>query len=261
MKKHILLSNDDGYNVKGIEALYESLSEIADVTVVAPETNHSGASNSLTLNRPLMVRQAPNGFFYVNGTPSDSVHIALTGWVERPVDLVVAGINDGANLGEDTLYSGTVAAATEGYLFGLPSIAFSLTQRGWSHLDAAVKVCQYIVKRQLESPRQAPMLLSVNIPPLASHDVRTMRVTRLGRRHHSQAVIPVTNPKGETLYWIGSVGDVRDSADDTDFAAIRDGCVAITPLSMDMTNHAELSLTEHWVKSFFGATTPDANDR
>ena len=249
MRKHILLSNDDGYNARGIEVLYEALSEIADVTVVAPETNHSGASNSLTLNRPLAVRQAKNGFYYVNGTPSDSVHVALTGMIERKIDLVVAGINNGANLGEDTLYSGTVAAATEGFLFGYPSIAFSLIEKEWPHLDAAAEISQYIVKKQLEQPRQSPMLLSVNIPALATHDPNNIRITRLGRRHPSQAVVPTTSPNGETMYWIGSVGNVRDFADDTDFGAVQNGHVAITPLDLDLTHHAEIELTQRWIHS------------
>ena len=249
MRKHILLSNDDGYHAKGIEALYEALSEIADVTVVAPETNHSGASNSLTLNRPLAVRQAKNGFYYVNGTPSDSVHVALTGLIEREIDLVVAGINNGANLGEDTLYSGTVAAATEGFLFGYPAFAFSLIEREWPHLEAAAQISQYIVKKQLAQPRQAPMLLSVNIPALAAHDPDNIRVTRLGRRHPSQAVVPTSSPNGETMYWIGAVGNVRDFADDTDFGAVQNGYVAVTPLNLDLTHHAELELTRQWISS------------
>lgn len=249
MRKHILLSNDDGYSARGIEALYEALSDIADVTVVAPETNHSGASNSLTLNRPLAIRQAKNGFYYVNGTPSDSVHVALTGLVDKKIDLVVTGINNGANLGEDTLYSGTVAAATEGFLFGYPAIAFSLVEREWPHLDAAVEISQYIVKKQLEKPRQSPMLLSVNIPALASHDPNNIRITRLGRRHPSQAVVPTISPNGETMYWIGSVGNVRDFADDTDFGAVQNGHVAITPLDLDLTHHDEIELTQRWIHS------------
>ena len=249
MRKHILLSNDDGYNARGIEVLYEALSEIADVTVVAPETNHSGASNSLTLNRPLAVRQAKNGFYYVNGTPSDSVHVALTGMIERKIDLVVAGINNGANLGEDTLYSGTVAAATEGFLFGYPSIAFSLIEKEWPHLDAAAEISQYIVKKQLEQPRQSPMLLSVNIPPLASHDPNNIRITRLGRRHPSQAVVPTQSPNGETMYWIGCVGNVRDFGDDTDFGATQNGYVAITPLNVDLTHYDEFDLARQWIHS------------
>lgn len=246
MRKHILLSNDDGYNARGIEVLYEALTEIADVTVVAPETNHSGASNSLTLNRPLALRQSKNGFYYVNGTPSDSVHIALTGFIERPIDLVVAGINNGANLGEDTLYSGTVAAATEGFLFGYPAIAFSLIEKDWPTLDAAAEISQYIVKKQLDEPRQSPMLLSVNIPVAAKHDPANIRVTRLGRRHPSQAVVPTISPNGDTMYWIGAVGDIRDFADDTDFGAVAQGHVAVTPLDLDFTNHDEITLTRRW---------------
>src|SRR5690606_6711264 len=219
----ILVSNDDGYNAPGLEALAQSLKGLGDLTVVAPETNCSGSSNSLTLNRPLSVRQANNGFYYVNGTPSDCVHIALTGILKHKPDLVVSGINNGANLGEDTLYSGTVAAATEGYLFGIPSIAFSLTERNWPHIEAAVEIAVHIVRHQLAQPRQAPCLLSVNIPPLPKHEPENICVARLGRRHPSQPVIEATNPSGETIYWIGPTGEVADAGSDTDFGIIKQG--------------------------------------
>src|SRR5690554_2843629 len=163
---HILVSNDDGYSAPGLEALVEALSGIGDLTVVAPETNCSGSSNSLTLNRPLWAHTAANGFYYVNGTPSDCVHIALTGMLDHRPDLVVSGINNGANMGDDTLYSGTVAAATEGYLFGIPAIAFSLVDRGWKHLDAAAQVARSVVERHIAQPLQKSVLLNVNIPPV-----------------------------------------------------------------------------------------------
>ncbi|WP_028358204.1 5'/3'-nucleotidase SurE [Brackiella oedipodis] len=249
MKKKILLTNDDGYNAKGLELLAKALEPIADVTVFAPETNHSGASNSLTLVRPLMIRQAANGFYYANGTPTDCVHLALTGFLQEPPDLLVSGINNGANLGEDTLYSGTVAAASEGYLFGVPSIAFSLVKRGWEHIQPAVRAAVHIIQKQLEQPRQNPMLLSVNIPSIAEHSYKKIRVTRLGRRHPSQKVIPIQSPNGETMYWIGAVGQIKDKAFETDFAAIEDNCISITPLHLDLTNHAEIALTKDWLNS------------
>ena len=160
----ILVSNDDGYSAPGLEALVAALQGLGDLTVVAPETNHSGASNSLTLNRPLSVRTASNGFIAVNGTPSDCVHVALTGLMDTRPDLVVSGINNGANMGDDTLYSGTVAAASEGYLFGIPAIAFSLAEKGWEHIDSAARAARVVVERHLAKPLAAPVLLNVNIP-------------------------------------------------------------------------------------------------
>ncbi|WP_071058018.1 5'/3'-nucleotidase SurE [Pelistega sp. MC2] len=248
MKPKILLSNDDGYSAKGIELLYEKLSTWAEVTVFAPEVNHSGASNSLTVSRPLNVRQATNGFYYVNGTPSDCVHIALTGVMQELPDLVVSGINNGANLCEDTLYSGTVAAATEGFLFGIPSIAFSLTARNWPNIEAAADIANEIVKFASAHPQEKPTLLNVNIPPLPYHEFDQIQVTRLGKRHPSQAVIQSTNPHGEPIYWIGPVGEVLDGADDTDIAAIAQGKVSITPLRLDLTHFDQLNQIEKWIK-------------
>ena len=248
MKKHILVSNDDGYNAKGLELLVEALKPWADVTVFAPEVNHSGASNSLTLTRPLNVRQANNGFYYVNGTPSDCVHIALTGILQKKPDIVVSGINNGANLGEDTLYSGTVAAATEGYLFGYPSVAFSLTERNWPNIEAAVEIAVHIIKHMLDNPKDKPVLLNVNIPPLESHDPKNIRVTRLGKRYPSQAVIQSENPQGEPIYWIGPVGATLDLSDDTDFGAINLGHVAVTPLRLDLTHYDQLAMAKEWIE-------------
>lgn len=246
--KRILVSNDDGYNADGLQALAAALRDIAQVTVVAPEVNHSGASNSLTLNRPLSVRRSREGDYYLNGTPSDCVHVALTGLLEEQPDLVVSGINNGANLGEDTLYSGTVAAATEGYLFGIPSIAFSLTERNWPELEAATRIAAQIVQHQLANPFPAPVLLSVNIPPAPNHDWNSLRVTRLGRRHPSQPVIKATSPAGEPVYWIGQVGEVADFADDTDFGAISQGLVSVTPLQLDLTHYKQLNQARNWVE-------------
>ncbi len=246
--KRILVSNDDGYNADGVQALAEALREFAEVTVVAPEVNHSGASNSLTLNRPLSVRRTPSGDYYLNGTPSDCVHVALTGLLDERPDLVVSGINNGANLGEDTLYSGTVAAATEGYLFGIPSIAFSLTEKNWPELEAAAKISADIVRHQLANPFPAPVLLSVNIPPAPEHHWSSLRVTRLGRRHPSQPVIKSTNPAGEPIYWIGMVGEVADFADDTDFGATSQGLISVTPLQLDLTHYKQLNQARSWVE-------------
>jgi 5'-nucleotidase len=244
---HILVSNDDGYNARGLEALVESLRDLAEITVVAPEVNHSGASNSLTLSRPLAVRHAPNGFIYVNGTPSDCVHVALTGLLDRRPDLVVSGINNGANMGDDTLYSGTVAAAAEGFLFGIPSLAFSLVAKGWSNLDGAVAAARQLVAHQLSQPITRPVLLNVNFPDLAAPLIKGMRCTRLGKRHPSQPVVRSATPYGETVYWIGPAGAARDASEGTDFDAIEQGYVSVTPLRLDLTHHDQLASISDWM--------------
>ena len=242
----ILVTNDDVYNALGIEALVDALKGLGDLTVVAPETNHSGASNSLTLNRPLSVRQASNGFHFINGTPSDCVHIALTGLLDFRPDLVVSGINNGANLGEDTLYSGTVAAASEGYLFGIPAIAFSLVRKGWDHLDAAAAVAREVVQRHIAEPLQGSTLLNVNIPSVPLMDIKGYAVTRLGKRHPSEPVVKTTTPYGDPVYWIGPVGLVSDSAQDTDFGAIEQNKVSVTPLRLDLTHYEQLAGISTW---------------
>ncbi len=244
----ILVSNDDGYNAPGLEALVHALKGLGDITVVAPETNCSGSSNSLTLNRPLSVRQAANGFYYVNGTPSDCVHIALTGLLDFRPDLVVSGINNGANMGEDTLYSGTVAAATEGYLFGIPSIAFSLVRKGWEHIDSAADIARKIVERQTSQPLAAHFLLNVNIPAMPAQAIQEIRVTRLGKRHPSEPVVKSKTPYGDPVYWIGPVGSVSDSSADTDFGAIEHHAVSITPLRFDLTHYDQLSMVRDWAE-------------
>jgi len=244
----ILVSNDDGYFAPGLETLVAALSGLGEITVVAPETNHSGASNSLTLNRPLSLRQIRAGFYCVNGTPSDCVHVALTGLLDARPDLVVSGINNGANMGDDTLYSGTVAAATEGYLFGIPAIAFSLVEKNWDHLDAAGTVVRDIVQRQLVEPLDAPVLLNVNIPNRARTAMLGMEVTRLGKRHPSEPVVRTTTPYGETVYWIGRAGNAMDAEPGTDFYAIQQGKVSITPLRLDLTHHAQLDVVRRWAQ-------------
>ncbi|ARP95410.1 5'/3'-nucleotidase SurE [Bordetella genomosp. 13] len=245
----ILVSNDDGYNAPGLQALVDALAGLGELTVVAPETNHSGASNSLTLNRPLTVRTASNGFTYVNGTPSDCVHVALTGGLmEGRPDLVVSGINNGANMGDDTLYSGTVAAATEGYLFGIPAIAFSLIEKGWEHIDSAARAARQVVERQLAKPLAAPVLLNVNIPNLPFEQLTGFQVTRLGKRHPSEPVVRTTTPYGDPVYWIGPVGLAADAAPGTDFHAVAQGAVAITPLRLDLTHHGQLDEVRAWAE-------------
>ena len=237
----ILIANDDGYLAPGLTALVQACEGLGDIDVIAPEQNASGTSNSLTLHRPLSVYTAGNGYRYVNGTPSDCVHVALTGLLPKRPDLVLSGINNGANMGDDTLYSGTVAAAMEGFLFGIPAIAFSQTEKGWAHVDAAARVARSIVEQVIALPEFGrPWLLNVNIPNHPQAEQLPRRVTRLGRRHPSQPMIAQTNPRGEPIYWIGPAGDAREGGEGTDFHATANGAVSITPLQVDLTDHAAL---------------------
>ena len=244
----ILIANDDGYLAPGLAALVQACEGLGHIDVIAPELNASGTSNSLTLTRPLSAYVATNGFHYLNGTPSDCVHVALTGlFLERP-DLVVSGINQGANMGDDTLYSGTVAAAMEGFLFGIPSIAFSQVDKGWGHLDAAARVARQVIDRVLSEPvAQRPFLLNVNIPNRADADQLPLQITRLGRRHASEPVIRQTSPRGDTMYWIGPSGDAREAGEGTDFHAVAQGCISITPLQVDLTDHAASPRWQTWL--------------
>ncbi|MGO4378789.1 5'/3'-nucleotidase SurE [Pseudoduganella sp. RAF53_2] len=235
----ILISNDDGYLAPGINALADALAPIADIVVVAPDSNRSGASNSLTLDRPLSVQQAANGFYFVNGTPTDCVHVALTGMLDKLPDLVVSGINNGPNMGDDTLYSGTVAAATEGYLFGIPAIAFSQGAYGWAHVDAAAKVARDIVQRYMDA-LEKPYLLNVNIPTLPYEELGPLTPTRLGRRHQAEPVIKQQDPRGRDIYWIGPPGACKDAGEGTDFHAVASGRVSVTPLQIDLTHKTQL---------------------
>ena len=245
----ILICNDDGYQAPGIVALYEALKTVADVEVVAPEINNSAKSNALTLHSPLYVHTAANGFRFVNGTPADCVHIALTGLLGYRPDLVVSGINNGANMGDDTIYSGTVGAAMEGYLFGIPALAFSQTEKGWAHIEVAARRARELVLQLATSlevrpegqmPTQAPWLLNVNIPNLPDDQIKGVKVARLGRRHAAERVITQTSPRGETMYWIGSAGPAKDEGEGTDFHAAQQGYMAITPLQVDLTDHERL---------------------
>jgi 5'-nucleotidase len=243
----ILVSNDDGYFAPGIAALVEALKPIADITVIAPERDRSGASNSLTLDRPMTVREASNGYLYVNGTPTDCVHIAVTGYLDHRPDLIVSGINDGANMGDDTIYSGTVAAAMEGFLLGIPGIAFSLVQKGHAHLDAAAAIARQLVERYIKSPMSSPVLINVNIPNLAAGSHSGFAVTRLGKRHAAESVIRATNPRGQTVYWIGAAGPARDAGPGTDFHAIAQGYVSLSPLRVDLTAPERSSELQQWL--------------
>lgn len=243
----ILLSNDDGYFSPGIAALAEALREVAEVTVVAPERDRSGASNSLTLDRPLSLRKAENGFFFVNGTPTDCVHLAVTGMLDHLPDMVVSGVNHGANMGDDTIYSGTVAAATEGFLLGVPSIAVSLVSKVAADFRAAARVTRDLVERFQRSEFQKPVLLNVNIPDLAYEDLCGVQVTRLGKRHKAEAVVRDTTPRGDTVFWIGPAGQAADAGEGTDFSAVASGFVSVTPLQMDLTHGGLIPDVKDWL--------------
>ncbi len=244
----ILIANDDGYLAPGLAALVKACEGLGDLDVVAPEQNASGTSNSLTLGRPLTVHTAANGFLYVNGTPSDCVHLALTGVLPHRPDLVMSGINNGANMGDDTLYSGTVAAAMEGFLFGIPAIAFSQVQKGWGDLDAAARVARSIIEQVIRRPpARAPWLLNVNIPNRVDADSLPRVVTHLGRRHASEPLIRQLSPRGDTMYWIGPAGDAREAGPGTDFHATANGQVSITPLQVDLTEHSALPVWADWL--------------
>lgn len=243
----LLLSNDDGYFSPGLEALAKGLAPLGEVTVVAPERDRSGASNSLTLDRPLSLRRAPNGFWYVNGTPTDCVHLAVTGWLDFVPDFIVSGINLGSNMGDDTLYSGTVAAATEGYLLDIPSVAVSLVGTELKHFDTAATVARTIVERLARAPFGSPILLNVNVPDVPYEALKGIEVTRLGRRHKAQPVVPGKNPRGQTVYWVGAAGAAREAGPGTDFHALEHGSVSVTPLQVDLTHASQIQMVGEWM--------------
>lgn len=245
----ILLSNDDGYFAPGLAALEQALSGIGEVTVVAPERDRSGASNSLTLDRPLSVRRASNGYFHVNGTPTDCVHLAVTGLLPQLPDIVVSGINHGANMGDDTIYSGTVAAATEGFLLGIPAIAVSLAATGHDHFDTAARVAAALVTRFARQGLGQPVLLNVNVPDVPHDRLQGLRVTRLGKRHKAEPVVKALNPRGDAVYWVGAAGAAQDAGPGTDFHAVTEACVSVTPLQVDLTRVAQMEQVAQWLNA------------
>lgn len=244
----ILISNDDGYRAEGIQQLALSLQSLAELTVVAPERNRSGASNSLTLEVPLRVTQYAEHSYYINGTPTDCVHMAISGLFPTEYDMVVSGINDGANLGDDTLYSGTVAAAVEGRFLGLPAIAVSLVNQGGNHFVTAGRIAAELVMCLQHTPLDASSILNVNVPDLPYDQIKGMQVTRLGYRHRSEPVIRAHDPKGREVFWVGPAGAEQDAGPGTDFHAIANGYVSITPLQTDLTRHAMLDDLRDWLK-------------
>lgn len=244
----ILISNDDGVHAAGIRALASEMATLGEIVVMAPDRNRSGASNSLTLDSPLRVRQMDSGYFSVEGTPTDCVHLALTGFMESVADIVVSGINEGANLGDDILYSGTVAAAMEGRYLGLPAIAFSLVGDNSQHYDTAAVIARRLVLKMQANLLPSQTILNVNIPDLPLDKIQGIEVTRLGTRHGSEPIIKAQDPRGRPIYWVGPPGPQADAGPGTDFYAISQNRVSITPLQLDMTHYKVFEQLANWVK-------------
>ncbi|TLY61072.1 MAG: 5'/3'-nucleotidase SurE [Gammaproteobacteria bacterium] len=250
----ILVSNDDGFRAEGIRRLREALATLADVTVVAPDRNKSGASNSLTLDVPLRVFESEPGVYFVPGTPTDCVHLAISGLFDFEHDMVVSGVNDGANLGDDVLYSGTVAAAVEGRFLGLPTIAVSLCAgtEGGGHFDTGAEVARLLVAQLLESPLEPTLILNVNVPDVPFAQLRGFRASRLGFRHRSAPVMRAKDPRGRSVYWVGPAGPEQDAGPGTDFDTVARGYVSVTPLQVDLTRHAALQTLGSWLGGIDG---------
>lgn len=244
---HFLVSNDDGYLSPGLETLADKLKSWGQVSVVAPDRDRSGVSHALTLDRPLSVHEAPNGFRRVNGTPSDCVHLALTGLLEQEPDMVISGINHGANLGDDVLYSGTVAAAMEGRFMGYPAMAVSINSFSPQYLSSAASAVDALLERLQNDALPRDTILNINVPDLPWNDIRGFQVTRLGQRHKSEPVVKTEDPRGREIYWVGPAGPEQDAGEGTDFHAVREGWISITPLQADMTRHDMLAETAAWL--------------
>jgi 5'-nucleotidase len=244
----ILLSNDDGYQAPGLRVLAEQLYSVGDITVVAPDQDRSGASNSLTLVNPLRARTMENGFIRVDGTPTDCVHLAITGLLDEEPDLVVSGINAGPNMGDDVLYSGTVAAATEGRFLGYPAIAISMNSHDPQHFETAARVAEELIGRLLRFPLSENVILNVNVPDIPYAQLRGIQSSRLGHRHKAEPVVKACDPRGKTIYWVGPAGAEQDAGPGTDFHTVRQGYVSITPLQVDLTRHSALQAVSEWLQ-------------
>ncbi|HEX5420110.1 MAG TPA: 5'/3'-nucleotidase SurE [Gammaproteobacteria bacterium] len=243
----ILLSNDDGYQARGLRVLADELKGLAHVTIVAPDRNRSGASNSLTLETPLRVEEAQPDLYFVNGTPTDCVHLAVTGLIDPEPDMIVSGINHGANLGDDVIYSGTVAAAVEGRFLGLPAMAISLVLAGGQHFTTAAAVAHRLIEHMLAHPLPPETIFNVNVPDLPFEKLRGYEITRLGFRHKSEPVVKALDPKNQPIYWIGPAGTEQDAGPGTDFHAVANGRVSISPMKIDLTDHKALNPLVDWL--------------
>jgi len=244
----ILVSNDDGYLAPGIQILTEHLKTIADVVIVAPDRNRSGSSNSLTLDKPLKVTKVNNNSFYINGTPTDCVHIALTGLIDYTPDMVISGINDGANMGDDIIYSGTIAAAMEGYLLNIPSFAISMSRSKPKNFSTAAKVTLDLIQLYNKTNFSKATLFNINVPDVPYTKLKGLTITRLGKRHKSEPVIKTKADNGEILYWVGAAGEPNDGGPGTDFHAIKNGLVSISPIQADLTQHENIKNLKKWIK-------------
>lgn len=245
---HILLSNDDGYQAPGLAALAAAIEQIATISVVAPDRDRSGASNSLTLETPIRARTLDNGVIRVEGTPTDCVHLAITGLLDQEPDMVVAGINAGANMGDDVIYSGTVAAATEGRFLGFPAMAVSIISHTPRHFDAAARVARELIERMRLNGLPPESILNVNVPDLPYEELQGVQATRLGHRHKAEPVIKELDPRGRPIYWVGPAGPEQDAGPGTDFHAVRNGYVSVTPLQVDLTRHGALPELQDWLE-------------
>jgi 5'-nucleotidase len=242
---HILVSNDDGYQASGIQHLARALAQIADISVVAPDRDRSGASNSLNLRRPLYIARHDNGFISVEaGTPTDCVHLAINGLLEQEPDMVVSGINNGSNMGDDVIYSGTVAAAMEGRFLGLPAIAISMVTQDAAHYATAARAAQILLQR---NPLPADTILNVNVPDVTWEELAGFQATRLGNRHKSEPVVKAYDPRGRAIYWIGPAGAEQDAGEGTDFFAVRNNYVSVTPLTVDLTRYRAMNSVQEWL--------------
>ncbi|NOY16083.1 MAG: 5'/3'-nucleotidase SurE [Gammaproteobacteria bacterium] len=244
----ILLSNDDGYLAPGLLALYEALKDSQELTVVAPDRDYSGASNSLTLQRPLRVRKSAENFQYVDGTPTDCVHLAITGLMEKEPDMVIAGINNGSNLGDDVIYSGTVAAATEGRFLGFPAMAISMASHEPQFFDTAARVVIDLINRLNEYLLPGDSILNINVPDIPYEDLQGFQATRLGKRHKSEPVVRQQSPQGDEIFWVGPAGQEQDAGPGTDFHAIKNHYVSVTPLEIDLTRYTAIETVAHWLE-------------
>jgi len=245
----ILISNDDGYLASGLTALHGAIAPAAESFVIAPDRNRSGASNSLTLTRPLRVHTAPNGFLYLDGTPTDCVHVGLTGLMDPEPDMVIAGINHGANLGDDVIYSGTVAAAMEGRCLGFPAVAVSLVGSNPHHFESAAQVALLLLQRLQRTPLPPDSIINVNVPDLPIEEIKGFQATRLGCRHKSEPVVRTKDPNGRDIFWVGSAGEEQDCGEGTDFFAVREGFVSVTPLQIDLTRHSQTDQIHQWLEA------------
>jgi 5'-nucleotidase len=243
-----LVSNDDGYRAPGISCLANALGDLGDVVVVAPDRNRSGASNSLTIDDPVRISRAENGYYITNGTPTDCVHLAITGLLEREPDMVIGGINAGENLGDDVLYSGTVAVAMEGRFLGLPAMAVSLVGTEHRHYETAARVAKLFIQQIASHALPPDTILNINVPDVPWADLAGFEVTRLGHRHKAEPVVKQTDPRGRVIYWIGPPGPDKDAGPGTDFYAIKNRCVSVTPLQVDLTRYAALDTLSQWIK-------------